>query len=232
MSNLRTGLTEALRASRATERDVFAALDASKRDAPAADGGWSSKDVQTHLSAWRQRQVDRMAAAREGRDEPALAAAETDEKNAIFHAERAAWPWDRVAADADATADALIAEVEAASDETLAGDRVAGSIMGNGSEHTLVHLAPVAARVGREASLLDLAAAIGSIVDRGGWPSRAAAYARYNLACFYALSDRLDEARQLLRQAFSQQEELREFAPKDDDLIALRDEIPGLAANG
>ena len=58
---------------------------------------------------------------------------------------------------------------------------------------------------------------------------RAAAFARYNLACYAALDGDLDRARDLLRLALPGQDELMEFAPKDDDLIALRDEIPALA---
>ncbi len=68
-----------------------------------------------------------------------------------------------------------------------------------------------------------------AMLDSGDWPNRAAAYARYNLACFHALNGDLDEARALLRMALPAEEELRTFAPKDDDLIALRDEIPALA---
>ena len=73
---------------------------------------------------------------------------------------------------------------------------------------------------------MELADTIEAILDRGGWPSRAAAYARYNLACFHALSGRLDVARALLRQALPEQEELRDVRAEDDDLVALRDEIP------
>jgi hypothetical protein len=102
--------------------------------------------------------------------------------------------------------------------------------MGNGSEHTLTHLAPIAAAAGLESRTLELADAITAIIDRGGWPARAAAYARYNLACFHALSGNLDVARSLLRQALPDEEELRGYAPSDDDLIALRDELPSLAA--
>jgi hypothetical protein len=230
VSALRAGLIEAIRVSRAAEREIFAAVGPVERDEPAADGGWSPKDIQAHLSAWRQRQTDRLVALREGRDEPVFAATETDEINAIFHAERADWPWERVETDADATAEALIAEIDAAAPETIGGDRFAGSIMGNGSEHTLTHLPPVAARVGMGSRLLDLAAAIESILDRADWPSRPAAFARYNLACFFALGGRLDEARSLLRQALPEQEDLRTYAPLDDDLVALRDEIPSLGA--
>lgn len=226
-AGLRAGLIDGIRVSRAAERDVIAALDPGVRDAPAPDGGWGPKDTQAHLSAWKRRTVDRLRALRNGTDEPTEV--ETDETNAIFHAERAGWSWEQVETDADATTDDLVAEIEAAADETLALPRISGTIMGNGSEHTLTHLTPIAARTGQESRTLELADAITAIIDRGGWPSRASAYARYNLACFHALSGNLDVARSLLRQALPEDEELRGYAPADDDLIALRDEMPALA---
>jgi hypothetical protein len=227
-SGLRAGLIDSIRAARAAERDVLAALDPGVRDAPAPDGGWGPKDTQAHLSAWRGRMAERLRALRNGTDEPTEV--ETDEMNAILHAERAGWSWEQIAADADATTADLVAEIETGAEETIALPRISGLVMGNGSEHTLTHLTPIAARAGLESRTLELADAITAIIDRGGWPSRAAAFARYNLACFHALSGNLDVARSLLRQALPEQEELRGFAPADDDLIALRDEIPALAA--
>jgi hypothetical protein len=102
--------------------------------------------------------------------------------------------------------------------------------MGDGPEHDLGHLTAIAARVGLSERVLALAEVTQALIDRGGWPSRPAAFARYNLACFHALGGRLDLARVLLRQALPAEEELRALAPNDDDLIALRDEIPTLAA--
>ena len=90
-------LVETLRAARATERTVFEAFDAADRDTPPADGEWSPKDIQAHLGAWRRRMTERLAAIREGRPEPE-GGGETDATNAVIHAERADWPWDRVAA--------------------------------------------------------------------------------------------------------------------------------------
>ena len=224
---LRTGLIDMLRATREAEREIFAAFDPTDRDAPAANGGWSTKDVQAHLTAWKRRTVERLVAIREGGEEPSNAL-ETDEVNAIFHAERAGWPWTNVTTDADATTDALIREVESASTETLAIDRISGTIMGNGSEHTLTHLPTIAARVGLDDRMLEFADAIESTVADGAWPSRPVAFARYNLACFHALGGRLDQARPLLRLALAEQDELRIFAPDDDDLIALRAEMTSL----
>lgn len=226
-AGLRAGLIDSARAARVAERDVFEALDPGLRDAAAADGEWSPKDVQAHLTAWKARTGERLRALRVGLSEPIEV--ETDEANAKFHAERSGWGWDQVLADADATTDELVAEIEAAADETISLPRISGTIMGNGSEHTLTHLAPIAASAGLESRTLELADTITAIIDRG-WPDRAAAYARYNLACFHALSGNLDVARSLLRMALPEQDELRGHAAADDDLIALRDEIPTLAA--
>src|SRR5689334_8741029 len=156
-TDFRGGLIEGLHAARAAEREVLDAIDAEDRERPAIDGGWSPKDIQTHLAAWRRRQVERLAAAREGRDDPALPAVETDDVNAVFHAERADWPWDRVVADADATMTDLVDEIRYASNETMNEPRMVGSIMGNGPEHTLLHLSPLADRVGARTRILDLA---------------------------------------------------------------------------
>src|SRR5689334_7631322 len=228
--DLRAGLIDGLNAARATEREILDAIDPDDRDRAGVDGGWSAKDIQAHLGAWRRRQADRMAATREGREEPALAATETDEVNAIFHAERARWSWDQVVTDADATTADLIAEIVAAPPALLEDPQVVGQIMGNGPEHTLAHMAPLADRVGARTRVIDLASRVESTIDGSEWPPRAAAFARYNLACFHALNGRLDRARELLRQALPDQEELRSFAPEDDDLVALRDELPSLAA--
>ena len=122
-----------------------------------------------------------------------------------------------MAADAEASATDLIAEIEAADDATLAVDRTVGSIMGNGAEHTIIHAGSVADRVGLGSAVADLSGQIESIVDRGGWPPRSAAFARYNLACFHALAGRLDEARRLLRIALPAEEDLRDFAAEDSD---------------
>ena len=64
--DLRAGLIANLRAARAVERAILEALDPAERDTSAADGGWSPKDIQAHLSAWRRHQADRMATQRTG----------------------------------------------------------------------------------------------------------------------------------------------------------------------
>ena len=229
-SELRTELIDSLRACREAERAIFTALDPATRDAPGPGGGWSAKDNLAHLAAWRHRQATKMAAIRDGLPEPTLPGDDIDATNAIFHKERARWSWDQVDADADASLDALVAAVEAAGDQDLTEGKVLGSIMGDGPEHDLAHLGALAAGVGMSDRVRDLADRTQAMLDHGVWPDRAAAYARYNLACYRALAGDLDEARALLRLALPSQGELLALAPKDDDLIALREELPSLAA--
>ncbi|HLO36788.1 MAG TPA: hypothetical protein VK194_11925, partial [Candidatus Deferrimicrobium sp.] len=135
-------------------------------------------------------------------------------------------------ADADATTQALIAEIAAADDEAFADQKVLGLIMGDGPEHDLGHLRAIAAGVGMSDTVRALADRIEAMVDAGAWPERASAVARYNLACFKALSGDLDGALALLRMVLPDHEDLRTLAPNDDDLIALRDELPALAEGG
>jgi hypothetical protein len=228
-TELRTELIDNLRACRDAERAIFAAVDPVTRDAPGPDGDWSPKDNLAHLAAWRHRQATRMAAVRTGLPESTTPDDDIDDTNAILHAERADWTWEQVDADADASLEALVAAIEAASDHDLTEQRILGSIMGDGPEHDLAHLAAIAPGVGMSDLVGDLADRTQAMLDHGVWPDRAAAYARYNLACFRALAGDLDGARGLLRLALPGQAELLDLAPKDDDLIALRDEIPALA---
>ena len=60
-------------------------------------------------------------------------------------------------------------------------------------------------------------------------PARDAGTAIYNLACYHALAGRLDLARQQLREAFAMRPDLAEFSLGDEDLVAIRAELPALA---
>ena len=75
-----------------------------------------------------------------------------------------------VIADADRTTTDLVAEVEAASPATLGIDRVSGSVLGNGPEHALTHLAGVAASAGLESRVADLADAIAGTTSPASMP--------------------------------------------------------------
>src|SRR5688572_2668751 len=111
-SALHTDLVELLGATRAAERDLFGMLSSDVRDAPAAIGEWSAKDVLAHIAAWRAIEARRLEAragysSPEHADDPALDDP-IDESNAHLHARTAAWSWDAVDREADASQQSLV----------------------------------------------------------------------------------------------------------------------------
>lgn len=224
-------LVEMLTLMREAERDVFGALDPAVRDRPIRDGDWSPKDHQAHLSNWKRRQADRLAAARTGTQ---LEAWDDEEAvNARHQAQTASWTWEAVTDDADAAHERLIGEVRAADPDLVrTGEHLLDGTYGNGALHAQqhfiwLHRADIGIDDARVATFNDdteralRRAALGDH-DRGT--------ALYNMACFHALDGRLERARPLLREAFGLRADLVAFALEDPDLVALRDEIDLLAA--
>ena len=226
-------LAATIETARAAERDLFAALDPGVIERPIREGDWNPKDFQAHLTAWRGRHAQRLARIREGREPLArLEGQEEDEINAELRAERVDWAWQAIAAEADAVAEQLVAELRQAGQEVLRGpDRLIDLTFGNGLIHTLSHIRWLleagveldAARVARyEADALRVATS-------PAIPAGSRAAETYNIACHHALRGSLDLSRQLLRDAFRMDPELLAFSRTDEDLRALWDELDALS---
>jgi hypothetical protein len=224
-------LVEMLTLTRDAERDLFGALDPVARDRPIREGDWSPKDHQAHLTAWKARQADRLAAARTGSALPEWQD-EEDEINARLRAERADTPWEAIAEEADAVSERLVGEVRAADPELIrTGERLLDGTFGNGAFHAQQHFIWLgAANVGLdEARAMRFAEEVERLIRTSELPDRDRATAMYNSACFHAIAGRLDPARELLREAFPLRPELAAFAREDPDLVALRDELDALS---
>jgi hypothetical protein len=225
-----------LQATRAAERDLFALLSADDRDAVDTIGTWSAKDVQAHLAAWRSIEARRLEASALGdggtthRGDPALGDP-IEQSNAHLHAKHADWSWEAVSREADASIEALIYAIGRSTSEALCecNDDVAG-IGANGANHAMGHLSDVALLAGGHERFDGFAQEIEAILRRNHLPPRDSGVILYNLACHRALAGDLDEARRVLRAAFSRRNDLLEPARDDPDLISLRGELATLAA--
>lgn len=225
-SPLHDDLVQMLAATRAAELDLFAAVDPAEREAPRRIGEWSAKDVRAHLAAWRGVEARRLAGEPDGTRE----GESDDEANARIQANRAGWTWDEVAADAEATFDALVAAIRATPAEALrSSERLVAGIGSNGANHAIAHLADIAAIAHAGDRYRAFAAEVEAILMRDSLPDRDAAVMLYNVACHHALSNELDDARRLLRDAFGRRRDLLDWALQDPDVAALRDELPALA---
>ena len=229
---LTADLAATIEATRRAERELFGALDDAMLHRPIREGDWNPKDFQAHLTAWKSRQADRYAALREGRELPP-ATEEEDEVNAAFREARVSWTWEAITAEANQVADRLVEEIRAADPHALrASDRLIGGTFGNGALHTLTHLrwlleAGVALDAARVHGFADETM---SMVRAPSLPDRDKAIGAYDLACFYALAGRPDDARPLLRDAFRLSPDLVAFSKTDVDLVSLVDEVDALAA--
>ena len=229
LTPLQADLVDLLRASRKAERDLFATLPDDVRDPPETIGAWSPKDVLAHLGAWRAVEARRIAAARSGspnpQEDPALGAP-VDESNAQIHEDFAGSSWDEVELRADESVEALVHEIGESSSAILCDcqDDIVG-IGANGVNHAMSHLSDIA----RLGDAMDRYRAYGLQIDVC-WravisPLATPACSFYDLACHFTLADELEDARRLLRQAFSQRHDLRSTAQDDPDLESLRAEL-------
>jgi hypothetical protein len=227
-------MAEILLATRQAERDIFGGLDPAVRDAPLREGDWSPKDHQAHLTSWKARQADRLAAARAGEElPPPVPDTETDAVNAELHATRAGWTWEAIEREADAESRRLADELLATDpDRLLAHPELVDGTFGNGAFHAQQHFSwLLAADIGMDADrVVRFGDEIERLVRDSGLPVRDQATAIYNTACFMAVIGHPDQARPRLREAFAMRPELLEWARQDGDLVELRDELATLAA--
>ena len=229
---LTADLAATIEATRRAEREIFGALDGATLHRPIRPDDWSPKDVQAHLTAWKARQADRYAALREDRELPPPAE-EEDALNAAFREARVSWTWEAIVAEANQVADRLVEEIRAADPAALrASDRLIGGTFGNGVLHTLTHVrwlleAGVPLDAARVQAFADEAL---PMVRAASLPDSDRAIGTYDLACFYALAGRPDDARPLLRDAFRLSPDLVDYGRTDEDLVSLADELDDLAA--
>jgi len=235
LTPLQADLVAMLEAMRHAERMLFEEVPQDTRERAGAIGEWSVKDVRAHLAAWRAVEARRLSTraagdGAEATDDPGPDVP-IDEANAALHDRHADWSWDAVAAEADASVDALIDAIQRSSTDVLC-ECDEGSVAGigaNGVTHAVGHLPEIADLADGEAHFVVFAREIETILGGGHLPPRDSGVILYNIACARALAGDLDHARRLLPQAFARRHELRELAPHDPDLVALHGEMATLA---
>lgn len=228
---LQADLVAMLYAMRDAERDLFAQVPAGTREAAGTIGDWSPKDVLAHVAAWRAIEARRLEAragvANPEHDTDPATTDPIDESNATLQGRHAAWSWEAVVGEANASVDALIGAIGLSSSDVLCecDDGSVAGIGANGVNHAVGHLPEIADLVGGRPRFDGFASEVETILMRGHLPPRDSGVILYNIACARALSGELDDARRLLAAAFARRHDLAELAKDDPDLIALHDEL-------
>jgi len=217
----------------AAQNDAQACMDslpAAEREAIGTAERWVAKDVIAHISAWQERQGQRLEAALRDVPPPDFSGEQrlNDETFALYQHRS----WDEVAVQAKWASGRLIALVLQVPVADLrnpqrfpwtSGRPLEQALVGNGYSHPQAHLADYYLAHGD----LDRATTIHermaqTLIALDDAPAYHGA-ALYNLACFYAVTGRPAQALAQLAPALTLAPDLRDWAKQDADLDSLRD---------
>jgi hypothetical protein len=222
-----TDVRKALESERELEKEFVAEALRSETQPK----GWPAALLMFHLSMWRERLRDALTEVRHAR--PYAAPPENiDEVNDGELASGIGTPLE----DAAARSDKLLTELIALADEL--GDRpfkwftastTFEALLRNSYTHPRLHIFEYLRENGEQDRAYGMLEDAVSEMREVSAPAIALGTALYYLACARALQDRIDEALELLVEAFPMRPDLKEAAQRDPDLESLRDN-PGFKA--
>jgi tetratricopeptide (TPR) repeat protein len=228
MSDTQTRLIELLDRAYADQQAFVVTLSEVDRAAVGTIKHWAIKDAISHIALWQRVCIERIAAIVQGHDSP-----NTDDYLAIndahFEAHRDR-SWAATIVEAEAAYRALVAQSQSLSDEDLTdpqrfahaqGRALIRSIVSNGFWHPEAHLAQLYVERGEVERANHLQEEVTALME--AIPEERSA-ARYNLACYYAMSGQPARALSELRAALKLNPDLVEWSKQDSDLDSLRDD--------
>ena len=227
MADLKTRLMQLLDLEHAFQQQLFADFPGEAERSGTWEK-WSLKDELAHIIAWQLNSLARIAALMHAEPVPDFNDYERLNR-AIFDTNRDRSLAEIVAEGDRARAD-FVALIRSVPEDDLAvpgrfgdseGRSLADQILNNAFEHPIVHYADFYQQRGELARGTQLyQAGVAAVAD---WPEQYG-NARYNLACFYALSGQIELALAELREALQLRPNLIEWSKQDPDLAALRTE--------
>jgi tetratricopeptide (TPR) repeat protein len=228
MADLKTRLIQLLELSRSFQQQLIADLDPVERSTHGTWEQWSLKDELAHVIAWQLNSLARMAALIHA--EPVPDFSNTEQINRAIYTTNHDRTLADIAAEGNRAHADFVALIRSLPEEALTqparfSDQeprsLAAQIMNNGYEHPVVHYANHYQRRGDLAKAVQLyEASVAAVTDLPEWYGSA----RYNLACFYALSGQTSQAIHELREALQLRPDLLEWSKQDADFVPLRDD--------
>jgi hypothetical protein len=203
-------------------------LAGASRPAEGSPQCWAAQPLVAHIAEFKQQQVQRLSAARQGLTPPTFAEVDhSSEDGYRAYGEQAAV----VAEVSRDTTRALVQGVIDAADEDLldpsrnpwlAGRMLWLQIVVRGFWHPTGHLSEYYLSHDFSERALELATHATTLADTLDAPGPARGMARYNLACVQARTGRLAAANDVLGQAIAANPDLAVNARRDPDLEPLR----------
>jgi tetratricopeptide (TPR) repeat protein len=228
MSEIKTRVIALLDRAYADQQAFIETVSEIDRAAVGTLEHWAIKDALSHIALWQRINVERVEAIARG-DEPP----NTDDYLAINdvhfedHRDRS---WADTLAETERVYRAMRDQAQYLSAEDLTdpqrfaqtkGRALVRTIVGNGFVHPEQHLAQLYVERGEIKRATQLQEEVATLLE--DIPEERSS-ARYNLACFYALSGQTAQALTELAAALKSNPDLIEWSKQDSDLDSLRNE--------
>ena len=226
--NVKNILTNKLKDSLQTTQTFYQSLNEEERSRLGELKNWQARDIVIHFNEWNKL-LNQALRAILNQDNPHL---EEDYLgfNDQMYLKKHGQSWEKTLADAMAITEEANQIVQSFTPEALLdpnhhpifkGATIASQIIGYYITHPAYHMADYDLKNGRgDAAIQRMQKLADEIIAHDDSP-RARATTQYNIACFYCMMDKLDEALDTLEQAFPDAPDLKSWARKDEDLIKL-----------
>ena len=208
-------------------------LNETKRTAIGTPELWSAKDHMAHRTFWHQDLIGKVTAILQHHEVP-HSTQDDDQINAIVFEEHKLHPWSVLHAESERVYAELITLAEHLSEEDLTDSKRFASITGGsplytaflGScyEHDQEHLAQYYFDRHDLPRAIQIRERCANRVLQAEVPEWVKGSFLYNLACFYAQQNQVEQAAARLQEAVAFAPRLKERSQSDPDLVALRDQ--------
>ncbi len=233
MGAKRDELTNMLKMCFEQQKNYLATLTAGERSAIGKVDDWSPKDVIAHIAHWDSVMVAHLAHPESGRQEEAAEDESFDVVNARVWKKYQNANWQEIGELIDKNRKEMLSDLQSMTEEQLAdpdlyewthGRTLWRYIILSSYYHSLQHIADLYAKRGdlALANQMQEDAAIQQLAlsDAEDWHGTVL----YNLGCHYAITGQNEKALENVRQGIELYPYLKEWAPKDQDLVSLHDD--------
>jgi tetratricopeptide (TPR) repeat protein len=230
---LKTIVLDLLQQSHRASAAFVQALDETERTAIGTPELWSAKDHLAHMTfCLHQNLIGKVTAILQQQEVPPREAS-VDQMNARVFAEQQLRPWSEIHANFEHVYAELIQLAERLSEADLMdsnrfsaiteGRPLYAAFFGNGYEHLQEHLMQYYSDRKDLSRAIQVREQCANRVLQAEVPEWVKGWFLYNLACFYAQQNQLEQAAARLQEAVSFAPGLKERSQSDPDLVALRD---------
>ena len=235
-SSYKDNLGKLLADVRAEEQMLWDSLSDEERNVAGEIDRWAPKDHLAHATFWTERLVKQLQAAAGG--EPPGSIEDYQKTNDEVYETNKDRSWEDILAWAEEISRQFHTAFDAVSEEMLqnipgsegtGGRPLWRNVALTGAYHPMHHIADIYLERGdfqsAQAVQERVAEGLAALDESDAWKGPR----QYNLACFYALHDKPQQALALLKIAFKRAPNLVEWSKQDSDLASLR-ELPEFQA--